>query len=193
MDGMKRIMDGVKEMMGELFSPPTEKNGVYRSFAEHIGVTDITAIVETVLEGGVNEDMPYPILYFHVTLASNIPEEYEDKLTKSLNVLNNVISVGDFPFFGAFSYYPRLSQIYLSYRLPVNPDNPEGELTNLRYYFGVLYEELDSFADYIMFLCNNEGESPDIDSYLSYLKEIEDWDDLKERAKLLKTKGFTEG
>ncbi len=187
MDGMKAIMDGVKEMMGELFSEPVDKNGVLRSRAEHIGVTDITAIVEAVLEGGMNEDMPYPVLHFHVTLASNIPAEYEDKLTGSLNVLNNVINVGEFPSFGNFSYYPELSQIYLSYRLPVNPDVPEGELVNIRYYFGILYEELDSFADYIMFLCNNEGESPGLDAYLSYLKEIEDWDDLQERARLLKS------
>ncbi len=185
MDGLNRIMKGVKEMMNELFDGVTEKDGVYRSMAEHLGVTDVSAVVEVALEGGVNEDIAYPILHFLVTVAGNIPEEYENKLTYSLNVLNNVIAVGEFPSFGNFCYYPALHQIYLNYRLPVSPGSPDGEIDNIRYYFGVLYEELDAFVDYIMFLCDNEGESPDLDAYLKYLKEIDDWNDIEARARNL--------
>ncbi len=185
MDGIKKIMDGVREMMNELFDGVREENGILRSFAEHIGVMDINAVVETLLEGGMNKDFPYPVLHFHITLASDIPSEQDEKLAVSLNILNNVISVGEFPSFGCFAYYPDLGQVYLTYRLPVNPDDPEGELVNIRYYFAVLYEELDMFADYIMFIINNDGTAPDIMSYLDYLKGIAEWDDIEKRSEEL--------
>lgn len=185
MDGLNNIMKSLKEMMGELFDGVEEQGGVYRSHADHIGVTDISVIVEAVLEGGVNEEAPYPIIHFHTTIAANIPEEYADELNLSLGVLNNVISVGEFPSFGCFCYYPRLRQIYLTYRMPVNPEAPDAEIVNIQYYLGVLYDELDAFGDYIMFLCDNEGRSPGIEEYLKYLKEIDDWNDIAARAEEL--------
>ncbi len=185
MDGLNTIMNSLREMMDELFDGVKDMNGTYRSIAEHIGVTDISAIVEAVLEGGVNADFQYPIIHFHITLAANIPEEYGPELERSVNTLNNVISVGSFPSFGCFCYYPRLNQIFLTYRLPVSPDAPEQEISNIRYYLGVLYDELDAFGDYIMFLCNNEGRDPGIEKYLEYIGSIKDWNDIGARAEEL--------
>ena len=185
MDGLDIILDGLKEFMNELFDGVEEKGEIYRSIAEHLGVTDVSAIVEAVLEAGVDERAPYPIIHFHTTIASNIPDEYGDALGVSLNVLNNVISVGAFPSFGCFCYYPRLKQIYLTYRMPVNPEDPDNTLVNIQYYLGVLYDELDAFADYIMFLCDNKGVSPGIEEYIAYLKDIADWNDIEKRAEAL--------
>ncbi len=182
MDGIDQIMEGLKKMMEELFDGVEMRGDVYRSRVEHVGVTDITVLMEAVLEAGVNDEAPYPIIHFHATIASNIPEEYGAELSQALNVLNNIISVGEFPSFGCFCYYPRLRQIFLTYRLPVNPGMPEEELINIQYYLGVLYDELDAFGDYIMFLCDNEGKSGDIQGYVDYLNEIEDWNDLEKRA-----------
>ena len=185
MDGMSIIMQGIRQMMDELFDGVADNDGIYRSFAEHLGVTDAGAVVEVLLEGGLNDEVTYPIIHFFITLASNVPKGIEKELCHSLNVLNNIISVGEFPSFGCFCYYPALDQIFLSYRLPVHPEAPERELDNIRYYLGVLYEELDAFIDYIMYLCDNKGMSPDPDSYVEYLKNISDWDDIAERAKTL--------
>lgn len=188
MDGMKRIMDGTREMMEELFEGVDDKDGVLRSMAEHLGVTDANAIVEALLEGGMNEEMPYPVLHFHITLAHNVPDESADAICRSLNDLNNVVSVGEFPCFGHFAYYPKLKQIYLTYRLPVNPGDPEDELVNIRYYLGVLCEQLDIFADFIMMLCDTGGEILSMEEYIDYLSDIQDLDDLEERISLLEKK-----
>ena len=71
-----------------------------------------------------------------------------------LNDLNTAISAGAFPSFGCFGYYAPLKQVYLSYRMPVNPDVLNEEYENIRYYLATLYEQLDLFADYIIFLCS---------------------------------------
>ncbi|MCR4591176.1 MAG: hypothetical protein K5668_10200 [Lachnospiraceae bacterium] len=185
MDGLNIIMDNLKGMMDELFDGVEEKDGIYRSRAQHIGVTDVTVIVEALLESGVNQEHPYPVIHFHTTLAANIPEEYESDLCFSLNRLNNAISLSGFPSFGCFCYHPDLKQVFLGYRLPVNPTAPNDETVNIQYYLGVLYEELDAFADYIMFLCDNKGISTGIDEYLDYIKEIDDWNDIEKRAEEL--------
>ncbi|MBQ7583716.1 MAG: hypothetical protein IJT24_03820 [Lachnospiraceae bacterium] len=185
MDGLKHIMDGTKELMNELFDGVRENGGALRSMAEHLGVTDVCAIVETVLEGGLNEEMPYPVLHFHITLAQNVPDAAADNICVSLNELNNVTGVGEYPCFGSFAYYPRLNQIYLTYRLPVNPEAPEDELVNIRYYFGVLYEQLDLFADFIMLLCDSGGNILSLEEYVDYLAEIQDMNDIEERVRLL--------
>ena len=49
----------------------------------------------------------------------------------------------------------------------------------------MLYEELDVFVDYIMFLCDNEGRSSGIDDYLDYINDVNDMNDLEERAEKL--------
>ena len=188
MDGMKEIMDGVRSMMDELFEGVKDNDGALRSMAKHLGITDANAIVEALLEGGLNEEMPYPVLHFHITLAHNVPEDSVDALISSLNDLNNVVSVGEHPCLGHFAYYPRLKQVYLTYRLPVNPNAPEDELVNIKYYFGVLYEQLDLFTDYIMMLCDSGGEALSMEEYIDYLSEIQDLNDIEERIELLKQK-----
>ena len=196
MDGLKQIMQGTRELMEELFDEVKETDGGLRSVAEHLGVTDVNAIVEAVLTGGLNEEMPYPVLQFHVTVANNVPEEAVEGLINSLNDLNNVIAVGEYPSFGNFAYYPALRQVYLTYRLPVHPDAPEEELVNIKYYFGVLYEQLDLFADYIMFLCDNEGRMVPMEEYVDYLSQIQDLNDMEERVaaleERLKENGYRE-
>lgn len=188
MDGVKRIMEGTRELMEELFEGVTDSGGAYRSMAEHLGVTDTCAIVEALLEGGLHEDLPYPVVHFHITLARNVPDEAEVNICRSLNELNNVTGVGAYPCFGSFAYYPALKQVYLTYRLPVNPDVPEDELVNIKYYFGVLYEQLDLFADFIMMLCDSEGNILPLEEYVDYLSQIQDMDDIDERVRVLEKK-----
>ncbi|MCR4655104.1 MAG: hypothetical protein K5770_02575 [Lachnospiraceae bacterium] len=185
MNGLKKIMDGIKELMNELFQGVEENGNAYRSMAEHLGVTGVGAIVEAVLTGGINKEMPYPVLHFHVTLARNVPEAAEQNIYRSLNELNNVISVGEYPSFGNFAYYPRLRQIYLSYRLPLNAETPEAELINIKYYLEVLYEQLDLFADFIIFLCDNDGRMVPMEEYIDYLSQLSDINDIEERIDLL--------
>ncbi|MCR4907890.1 MAG: hypothetical protein K5985_03600, partial [Lachnospiraceae bacterium] len=48
-----------------------------------------------------------------------------------------------------------------------------------------LYQELDIFADFIMFLCDTNGRTLDLDDYIDYLQSVEDLDDIQERAKVL--------
>lgn len=185
MDGMKQIMEETAKLMGELFDGVKDNGGAYRSMAKHLGVTDTCAIVEALLEGGLNEDMPYPVLHFHITLAQNVPDEAEEKLCASINELNNVTGVGAYPCFGNFAYYPGLHQVYLTYRLPVNPEAPEAEIVNIKYYLGVLYEQLDLFADFIMMLCDSGGQILTLEKYVDYLSEIQDLNDIEERVRLL--------
>ena len=133
----------LKEMMNELFGECLENDGVLRARAEHMGVTDATAIVDVMLEGGVREEAPYGVLHFHTTFAENIPEESLADLLIALNGLNHVISAGAFPGFGTFAYYDPLKQVYLSYRMPVNLNQIEAEYDNIRYYLGCLYDQMD--------------------------------------------------
>ena len=130
MDGLDLIRNSIKEMMEELFDNCTERNGILRSMAGHLGVTDTDAIVDVLLESGFDDEAPYPVLHFMVTLAKDIADKDAGRISIALNELNHIIAVGDYPSFGAFSYYPKLHQIFLSYRLPVNPEVPEEEIIN---------------------------------------------------------------
>ncbi len=188
MNGLEKIYNGTKELMEEIFGKAEDIGGGWRSFAEHLGVAGANAIVEAVLTRGLHEELPYPVLQFHITLAHNVPKEAEADIYRSLNELNNVLSVGEYPSFGHFSYYPKLKQVYYSYRLPVHPESPEGEISNVRYFFGVLLEQLDLFADYILFLCNNEGRMVPMDEYIDYLSKIKDIDDIEKRMATLEEK-----
>ena len=148
--------------------------------AEHMGVVNGNAVVEVSLEGGIREEAPYGVLHFHTTLAENIPENAVADLLISLNGLNHVINAGAYPAFGSFVYYHPLSQVYLSYRMPVNLNNIEAEYDNIRYYLGVLYDQLDLLMDFIMFTIANPGAMT-IGDYMEYLDEVSDLDDLEER------------
>ncbi len=173
---MEELFDGCEE---------NEKNGVLRSIADDLGVTGTDAVIDVVFEAGMNENAPYPVIHFLVTLAKDIKDEEAGRISIALNELNHIIAVGDFPAFGTFAYYPRLHQIFLSYRLPVNPAAADDEIINIRYYFGTLYQVLDIFADFIMFLCDTSGLTIDIDDYIDYLQTVQDIDDMEERAKIL--------
>ncbi len=185
MDGIKTILDGVKKILDELFGGFKEHDGFLRAIAGPLGVTGVYALVDVALEPGVNERAPYPVLHFVVTLAKDIQEENSEKIRLSLEDLNLAIAAGPHPSFGSFCYSPSLGQIFLSYLLPINPDVAEGELSNIMYYFGALYEELDLYADFIMLLCEEGGTMPGLPDYLDYLDDIIDFDDYEARAELL--------
>ena len=151
---------------------------------EHIGVLDTNAILEMVLEGGIREEVPFPSLQFHLTLVQNIEADVEANMLISLNSLNHVIAAGAFPSFGNFVYYMPLRQVYLSYRMPVNPEDFDAAITDMRYILGVLYEQLDLFMDFILYAANSpDGVS--IDDYMDYLDEVADLDDIIARSNLL--------
>ena len=181
---VKELSKTLQEMMTELFGGVAEEDGVLRSVAEHMGVVNADVMVEVALEGGIREEAPYGVLHFHTTLAENIPEEALADLLISLNGLNHVINAGAYPAFGSFVYYDPLAQVYLSYRMPVNLNQIEAEYDNIRYYLGVLYDQLDLLVDFIMFSITNPGGMT-IGDYMEYLDEVSDLDDLEERFKAL--------
>ena len=174
----------LRESMETLFGNCRTYEDVLRSVCTHLGVSDAGAIVEAAFEAGFNPDAPYPVLHFHTTLAQKIDEEKIPGILKGINELNTVISAGAFPSFGCFGFYAPLSQIYLSYRMPVNPEVLEAEFENARFYLGSLYEELDLFTDFIMFLCN-DPENLTIDAYMDYLDTIADLDNIEARLEFL--------
>ncbi len=185
MEELKRIRESIIGMMEELFGECTERDGVMRSLAENLGVTGVDALVDVLMEPGLEEENPYPVVHFLVTLAKDIEDKDAGRIAIALNELNHIICVGEFPSFGTFAYYPNLHQVFLSYRMPVNPGAPEAEISNIRYYFATLYEQLDIFADFIMFLCDTKGRTIDLDDYIEYLLSVENIDDMEERSRML--------
>ena len=181
-NAISELSTTLKEMMNELFGECLENDGVLRAHVEHMGVTDATAIVDVMLEGGLREEAPYGVLHFHTTFAENIPEESLADLLISLNGLNHVVSAGAFPGFGTFAYYDPLQQVYLSYRMPVNLNQIEADYDNIRYYLGCLYDQMDLFMDFIMFSIANPGGMSIVD-YMDYLDEVSDINDIEERLK----------
>lgn len=181
-DTIKELSKALTEMFNELFGECFEQDGVLRARANNLGVVNGQAIVEVMLEGGLREEAPYGVLHFHTTLAENIPEEALADLLISLNGLNHVINAGAFPGFGSFCYYEPLEQVYLSYRMPINLLQIEAEYDNIRYYLGMLYEQLDLFEDFIMFAINNPGGMT-ISDYMGYLDEVSDINDVEARLR----------
>ena len=181
---VKQLSTALSEMMTELFGECKEVDGNLRSIVDNLGVVNGNAIVEVGLEGGIREEAPYGVLHFHTTLAENIPEEAVADLILSLNGLNHVINAGAYPAFGSFVYYYPLSQVYLSYRMPVNLNQIEADFDNIRYYLGVLYDQLDLLMDFIMFTIADPGAMT-IGDYMEYLDEVSDLDSLEERFKAL--------
>ena len=180
MSSLEEFRVSVKEMMNELFGNCSERNGVLRSLAEHLGAIDSNVILEIALEPGLHEEAPYPVLHFHCTLAQRVDERDVPQIVMALNELNTCINVGAFPAFGCFGYYPPLQQVYLSYRMPVNPDDPESELENVAYYLGSLYEQLDVFTDFILFICDHP-EDLSLETYTEYLDSVSDLADMEKR------------
>ena len=157
-----------------LFGNCKRYKGVIRSLPEHLGVSNTSAVVEASFETGMNPEILYPVLHFHVTLAQKIDVSLVPGILSGLNDLNTAISAGAFPSFGCFGYYPPLGQIYLSYRMPINDEHFDTELKN------VLCEVLDLFADYILFLCDDPGHLT-LDDYMRYLDAVTDLNDLEYR------------
>ena len=181
---IEKLDSAIEENLRELFGSCEENSGVYRSVIEHVGVLDTNAILEIAPENGVRDEVPYPSLQFHLTLAQDVDEDVEANLLISLNSLNHVIAAGAFPSFGTFVYYMPLRQVYLSYRMPVNPDDIDAAITDMRYILAVLYEQLDLFMDFILYTVSSpEGIS--IDDYMDYLDEVSDLDDIITRSNLL--------
>ena len=179
-NAVNRLSSEIQNIMMELFGECADNDGILRAHVKNLGVTDSSAIIEVLLEGGLREEVPYGILHFHTTIAENIPEESLADLLISINGLNHVINAGAFPGFGAFAYYDPLSQVYLSYRMPVNLENIDTEFDNIRYYMATLYEQIDLFADFIMFAIVNPG-GMSISDYMDYLDEVSDLDNIEER------------
>ncbi|MCR5774705.1 MAG: hypothetical protein K6G42_06430 [Lachnospiraceae bacterium] len=175
----------LEEILSELFGNCTLRHDILRSVIEHLGVTDSSAIFEAAIEPGLHPEAPRTIVHFHSTLAQSISEEQVPYVILALNDLNNVISVGAFPAFGCFAYYPPLQQVYLTYRLPVDPEAGEAELDNIRYYLGALYEQLDIFTDFILFSCDHPGVM-DLEAYMEYLDMVSNLNDLNERIEVLR-------
>ncbi len=189
MDEIMKLQEEIKKIMEELFGSCEDDNGILRSMAEHMGVTDVGALVEIALENGgdsLGGDFLFPVVNFHLTLATDIEDEVIPNLLISLNALNHEISAGAFPSLGTFVYYPPLNQVYLSYRLPVCAEGDiETNLTNIRFVFSLLYEQLDLFMDLIIFTVNSlEGIT--IGEYMEYLDEVSDLNDLTARSEVLK-------
>ncbi len=185
---IKKISDfekALKKDMEALFGNCAEFKGVFRAMGENFGVSKTGVIIEAAFEAGLDPEVPYPILHFHVTLAHEISDDEIPGILAGLNDLNTVISAGAFPSFGCFGFYPPLRQIYLSYRMPVNKDALDKELENARFYLKSLYEQLDLFADYILFLCNDPSNVT-IDAYMDYLDSVAELNDLEERYEAAK-------
>lgn len=174
----------VSEDMEELFGNCQKKGEVIRSLVEHLGVTDSSVIFEAAVEAGLNPDTPYPVLHFHTTLAQKIDEELVPGVVMGLNKLNTVISAGAFPAFGCFGYYEPLKQVYLSYRMPISTEALDAERENVRFYLGSLYDQLDIFVDFILFLCD-DPERMTLEDYMDYLDTIADLNNIEARIEAL--------
>jgi len=177
---IEEFMDSLEKSIEELFGETHIKSGVIRSLPGNLGVTAANVIFEAAMEEGFNPENPYPVLHFHVTLAKDIEDSIVSKVLEGLNELNTTISAGSFPGFGCFGYYPPLRQVYLSYRMPINPDALDKDFDNVLYYLGTLYEQLDIFVDFVLFLCD-DPEKISLKDYMNYLDSIADLNNMEER------------
>jgi hypothetical protein len=183
-DPIQSLSNELMSILEEFFGNCEDRDGVYRTMINHLGVVDGSAIFEVMLTEGMNPEAPYGVLNFHITLADNVPDEALANLLISINSLNHVISAGAFSGFGNFCYYEPLKQVYMSYRMPVNINNIEGEYDNIRYYIAIVYEQLDILLDFIMFAIMDPGGMT-IGDYMEYLDSVADLNDLKERFAVL--------
>lgn len=173
----------------EKFCDNTSFDGmVIRGVLTDLGVSGTGAILECVMEGSKNGTAkPYPVLRFHITLAKNIEPEIFEKVTYNLNQLNTVVAGMDYPSLGNFCLYMPKGQIFMVYRMPVNEECLDKELENARYYLGTIYEQLDLFADMILYIAEGKSDMT-MDDYLDYLSSLEDIYDIDERAEKLQKK-----
>lgn len=180
MNTIEEFMESLQKCMQDLFGETHIKSGVIRCIPGDLGATSANVICEAAIEEGFNPENPYPVLHFHVTLAKDIEDSLVPKVLEGLNDLNTAISAGSFPGFGCFGFYPPLRQAYLSYRMPINPDALDKDFDNALYYLGSLYEQLDIFVDFVLFLCN-DPEQISLKDYMDYLDSIADLNNMEER------------
>ena len=184
METIAEFEKALSEDMEELFGNCHKKGNVIRSLVEHLGVTDSNVIFEAAFEAGLNPETPYPVLHFHTTLAQKVDDELVPGIVMGLNKLNTTISAGAFPAFGCFGYYAPLKQVYLSYRMPVSMGALDAEHENVRFYLGSLYEQLDIFVDFVLFLCDNPDRIT-LEDYMDYLDTITDLNNIEARIEAL--------
>ena len=177
---IQEFEDALAERMESVFGSCKRYKGVLRSYPDHLGVSNAAVLFEAAFEAGFDPDVPYPILHFHATLAQNIEEENVPGILAGLNDLNTVISTGAFPSFGCFCYYPPLHQIYLSYRMPVNPEALEADFANAGFYLQSLHDELDLFTDFILFI-SDDPQQMTIDDYMNFIDSVASLNDLENR------------
>lgn len=185
MSAIDEFMKKVKDSVAELFENVEAGQHSLECDIDHLGLLDVTANLTIVFEIGTKEeeDDPALVLHFHTTIAANVPEESIGNLLISLNGLNFAISSGAYPSFGVFVYLPSLRQVYLSYRLPINPENMEDGISNVRFYLAILYDQLDSFVDFIFYELENPG-TLSVGEYLTYLEETADIEDIDKRLEI---------
>lgn len=187
---MKDINDfisGVKASLEELYGNCKVMGDVLRSEIDDIGVTGVSGMMEVILENGFTDENPYPVLHFHITLVADVPQEVVPQLLISLNSLNYVISTGAYPSFGGFVYLPEFEQVYMGYRMPINVDQLDGELNNVRYYLATITNQLDIFEDFLFYFM----ESPEILSatdFMNYIESVNDANEIADKADLLEEK-----
>ncbi len=178
----------VKEDIEKLCDNTSFDGTVIRGMLTELGVSRANAILESVMEGSRNGNArPYPVLRFHITLAKNVDPEIFERVAYNLNQLNIVVAGMEYPSLGNFCLFMPKGQIFMVYRMPVNEECLEKELENVRYYLGTLYEQLDIFADMILFIAEGKREMT-MDDYLDYLSSLENIDDIEERAEKLQKK-----
>ncbi len=170
----EEIIDGVlRESMGGLFGEcSVDEDGTYRSQVTHLGEVDGYVTLEAAIEKGFKEAYEYCVVHFHAAIAANVPEDALPDLMIALGALNHTVNAGAYPGFGCYSYYDPLNRVYLTYRLPVNPEDPAGAEGDVRYAVACIYEQLEAFEDYVMLTLTNPGMA-DMKQYLDYLKEKE--------------------
>lgn len=155
-----RLLGAILDQFGRMFGKCYEGKGVYRYLAAKMGFVESDVIVDVMVENGLREDYPYPVLCLNATMVTGLPKEREAEIRKKINDLNTAIASGAFPAIGYLGVYQPKHQVYLSYRIPfhASKDAYEMELENISYLIAMFYDELDSLMDLVLFACEVEGE-----------------------------------
>ncbi len=176
------LQEDIKTLCGEC----EINNGILRAMAGNLGINNAAVIFEAAVEALPNgDDDPYPIVHFNITLAKDVEPEFFPAVAQVLNDINVVTQTGEFPSFGNFCLYKPLRQIFYGYRMPVSTENFEAERENIRFFLASVFEQLDQFVDLILYACEG-NDSITIDQYLSYLKSVDDYNNIDQRIELLK-------
>ena len=177
-DFFAQIQSDIKELCGEC----ENDNGVLRAMIRGLGISGASGIIEVVVEGLENgEDLPYPALYFHITLARDIEEENFESVSYLLCQLNMAFSLGDYKSFGYFGLHRDLKQIYYGYRMPFNIGALDNEMENVRFVMATIFDQMDIFDDFVLYVADGHRELT-LDRYMEYLQKVDDINNFEERA-----------